>query len=110
MSEVPLTMTHQLLLDALSHSSESKISTTALRILIQTHINQSHNPPRHPTQSDLARHFGVTAAGISCAIKQLSIRGLLTKTRLNCRDERLILLEVTPKGRDFLQSITKPTP
>ncbi len=58
------------------------------------------------TVGGLSRDFGVNQGNVSTLCKDLEKMGLITRTR-NSNDERVVNIEITPKGRELVKRFDK---
>lgn len=65
---------------------------------------QAFGNPESLTISGLAERLDIVSAVVSRAVNELEHQGLVTRRRDNA-DKRVIIVEVTPAGRDLLQTI-----
>ncbi|HWJ03609.1 MAG TPA: MarR family transcriptional regulator [Verrucomicrobiae bacterium] len=58
------------------------------------------------TPSDIAQDFGITLGAVTGFVDRLYKLELISRTRSE-EDRRLVLIELTDKGREFLQAFAK---
>ncbi len=90
-------MPHPLpILDA-AHSWD--LSMTSLRIMCVLQEGKIDRP------SMLGRRLSLTPAGIGCAIKELCRRRIVSKQRIQDKDERAVTIKLTTYGTSMLESV-----